>query len=229
MQARSRWLSWSATVRRARWRWCCPCCGSGAARSGPSNSPTCACPTIWRRSAVPQVFSELLKDERACAEIRRLVRPFDLLRMTKLPRRTASDREPPRRAPPRRDGDERLRDRSRRPVRAMACQRAGSLLSEGARQEISPAPEEGGIEFSCCDDSASDLRGDGRDEAISRPALSGPGRRRSAPAPRVLRLLFRRGGPRSRLLCPALCHEDGRQRDRRRARTVPSAAASSSS
>ncbi len=33
----------------------------------------------------PQVFSELLKDEGACAEIRYLVRPFDLLRMTKLP------------------------------------------------------------------------------------------------------------------------------------------------
>ena len=33
----------------------------------------------------PQVFSELLKDESACAEIRCLVRPFDLLRMTKLP------------------------------------------------------------------------------------------------------------------------------------------------
>jgi CelD/BcsL family acetyltransferase involved in cellulose biosynthesis len=33
----------------------------------------------------PHVFSELLKDESACAEIRYLVRPFDLLRMTKLP------------------------------------------------------------------------------------------------------------------------------------------------
>ena len=33
----------------------------------------------------PQVFSELLKDESASAEIRYLVRPFDLLRMTKLP------------------------------------------------------------------------------------------------------------------------------------------------
>src|SRR3954463_10702417 len=33
----------------------------------------------------PHVFSELLKDESACAEIRCLVRPFDLLRMTKLP------------------------------------------------------------------------------------------------------------------------------------------------
>ncbi|MBR0971222.1 MULTISPECIES: GNAT family N-acetyltransferase [Bradyrhizobium] len=33
----------------------------------------------------PQVFSELLRDENACAEIRYLVRPFDLLRMTKLP------------------------------------------------------------------------------------------------------------------------------------------------
>jgi CelD/BcsL family acetyltransferase involved in cellulose biosynthesis len=33
----------------------------------------------------PQIFSELLKDESACAEIRCLVRPFDLLRMTKLP------------------------------------------------------------------------------------------------------------------------------------------------
>ena len=33
----------------------------------------------------PQVFSELLKDESACAEIRCLIRPFDLLRMTKLP------------------------------------------------------------------------------------------------------------------------------------------------
>lgn len=33
----------------------------------------------------PKVFSELLKDTEACAEIRHLVRPFDLLRMTKLP------------------------------------------------------------------------------------------------------------------------------------------------
>ena len=33
----------------------------------------------------PQTFSELLKDESACAELRCLVRPFDLLRMTKLP------------------------------------------------------------------------------------------------------------------------------------------------
>jgi CelD/BcsL family acetyltransferase involved in cellulose biosynthesis len=33
----------------------------------------------------PQVFAELLKDEGACAELRCLVRPFDLLRMTKLP------------------------------------------------------------------------------------------------------------------------------------------------
>jgi len=31
------------------------------------------------------VFSDLLQDETACREIRRLVRPFDLLRMTKLP------------------------------------------------------------------------------------------------------------------------------------------------
>ncbi|MCP3369440.1 GNAT family N-acetyltransferase [Bradyrhizobium cajani] len=33
----------------------------------------------------PEVFSQLLADGSACAEIRRLVRPFDLLRMTKLP------------------------------------------------------------------------------------------------------------------------------------------------
>jgi CelD/BcsL family acetyltransferase involved in cellulose biosynthesis len=33
----------------------------------------------------PQVFSQLIADASACAEIRRLVRPFDLLRMTKLP------------------------------------------------------------------------------------------------------------------------------------------------
>ncbi|MGY8637430.1 GNAT family N-acetyltransferase [Bradyrhizobium sp. 14AA] len=33
----------------------------------------------------PKVFSELVADQSACAEIRRLVRPFDLLRMTKLP------------------------------------------------------------------------------------------------------------------------------------------------
>jgi len=33
----------------------------------------------------PEVFSELLRDADACAEIRHLVRPFDLLRMTKLP------------------------------------------------------------------------------------------------------------------------------------------------
>jgi CelD/BcsL family acetyltransferase involved in cellulose biosynthesis len=32
-----------------------------------------------------KVFSDLLQDETACREIRRLVRPFDLLRMTKLP------------------------------------------------------------------------------------------------------------------------------------------------
>ncbi|MBR0853131.1 GNAT family N-acetyltransferase [Bradyrhizobium liaoningense] len=33
----------------------------------------------------PEVFSQLLADESACADIRRLVRPFDLLRITKLP------------------------------------------------------------------------------------------------------------------------------------------------
>jgi len=33
----------------------------------------------------PDVFARLLDDADACAEIRRLVRPFDLLRMTKLP------------------------------------------------------------------------------------------------------------------------------------------------
>lgn len=33
----------------------------------------------------PDVFSQLLDDAGACAEIRRLVRPFDLFRMTKLP------------------------------------------------------------------------------------------------------------------------------------------------
>lgn len=33
----------------------------------------------------PEVFASLLEDEGACAEIRRLVRPFGLLRMTKLP------------------------------------------------------------------------------------------------------------------------------------------------
>src|SRR3569833_4095887 len=33
----------------------------------------------------PDVFSQLLGDAAACAEVRRLVRPFDLLRMTKLP------------------------------------------------------------------------------------------------------------------------------------------------
>lgn len=33
----------------------------------------------------PEAFASLLEDEGACAEIRRLVRPFDLLRMTKLP------------------------------------------------------------------------------------------------------------------------------------------------
>jgi CelD/BcsL family acetyltransferase involved in cellulose biosynthesis len=33
----------------------------------------------------PEVFSELLRDVDACAEIRHLVHPFDLLRMTKLP------------------------------------------------------------------------------------------------------------------------------------------------
>lgn len=33
----------------------------------------------------PETFADLLEDEAACAEIRRLVRPFDLLRMTKLP------------------------------------------------------------------------------------------------------------------------------------------------
>ncbi|MFB9263808.1 GNAT family N-acetyltransferase [Bradyrhizobium erythrophlei] len=31
------------------------------------------------------VFSDLLRDERACRDIRRLIRPFDLLRMNKLP------------------------------------------------------------------------------------------------------------------------------------------------
>lgn len=33
----------------------------------------------------PEVFSELLEDKSACAELQRLLRPFDLLRMTKLP------------------------------------------------------------------------------------------------------------------------------------------------
>lgn len=33
----------------------------------------------------PKAFSQLLEDADACAEVRRLIRPFDLLRMTKLP------------------------------------------------------------------------------------------------------------------------------------------------
>ena len=33
----------------------------------------------------PEVFSRLIEDENACAELRRLLRPFDLLRMAKLP------------------------------------------------------------------------------------------------------------------------------------------------
>ncbi|MBR1126700.1 GNAT family N-acetyltransferase [Bradyrhizobium iriomotense] len=105
----------------------------------------------------PQVFSELLRDADACAEIRHLVRPFDLLRMTKLP-----------------DGRlpiESLLDAPRRVAmdsNAYATvlvapfeQWRASAMDRSYQKELAKKyrqlQKKGALSFSCCDDSASVL------------------------------------------------------------------------
>ncbi|MGX1321552.1 CelD/BcsL family acetyltransferase involved in cellulose biosynthesis [Bradyrhizobium sp. USDA 377] len=105
----------------------------------------------------PQVFAELLRNTDACAEIRHIVRPFDLLRMTKLP-----------------DGRlpiESLLDAPRRVAmdsNAYATvlvapfeQWRASAMDRSYQKELAKKyrqlQKKGALTFSCCDDSASIL------------------------------------------------------------------------
>ena len=105
----------------------------------------------------PDVFSQLLADSGACAEIQRLVRPFDLLRMTKLP-----DARLP---------IETLLAASRREsmdTHAYATvldapfeQWRASAIDRSYQKELAKKyrqlQKKGALSFSCCDDSASVL------------------------------------------------------------------------
>lgn len=105
----------------------------------------------------PKVFSQLLADESACAEIRCLIGPFDLLRMTKLP-----------------DGRlpiENLLDAPRRvamDTNAYATvlvapfdQWRASAMDRSYQKELAKKyrqlQKKGALSFSCCNDSASVL------------------------------------------------------------------------
>ncbi|OAF14928.1 cellulose biosynthesis protein CelD [Bradyrhizobium centrolobii] len=105
----------------------------------------------------PKVFSDLLDDESACEEIRRLVRPFDLLRMTKLP----DGRLPvenllgaPRRASMDTNAYSTVLVAPFEQWRASALDRSYQKeLAKKYRQ----LRKKGTLSFSCCDDSASVL------------------------------------------------------------------------
>jgi len=105
----------------------------------------------------PEVFSSLLEDEAACDEIRRLVRPFDLLRMTKLP-----------------DGRLPIESLLGAPRRVSMDTNAyatvlvapfeqwrASTLDRSYQKELAKKhrqlQKKGALSFSCCDDSASIL------------------------------------------------------------------------
>jgi CelD/BcsL family acetyltransferase involved in cellulose biosynthesis len=103
----------------------------------------------------PEVFSELTHDADACAEIRHLVRPFDLLRMTKLP-----------------DGRLPIENLLAAPRRVAMDTNAyatvlvapfeqwrASALDRSYQKELAKKyrqlRKKGAMSFSCCDDSAS--------------------------------------------------------------------------
>jgi CelD/BcsL family acetyltransferase involved in cellulose biosynthesis len=105
----------------------------------------------------PEVFSELLRDVDACAEIRHLVHPFDLLRMTKLP-----------------DGRLPIEDLLAAPRRVAMDTNAyatvlvapfeqwrASALDRSYQKELAKKyrqlQKKGVLSFSCCDDSVSVL------------------------------------------------------------------------
>ncbi|MBR0710620.1 GNAT family N-acetyltransferase [Bradyrhizobium liaoningense] len=105
----------------------------------------------------PQVFAELLGDADACAEIRHLVRPFDLLRMTKLP-----------------DGRLPIENLLGTPRRVAMDSNAyatvlvapfeqwrASAMDRSYQKELAKKyrqlQKKGALSFSCCDDSASIL------------------------------------------------------------------------
>ncbi|WP_027551216.1 GNAT family N-acetyltransferase [Bradyrhizobium sp. Cp5.3] len=105
----------------------------------------------------PDVFSQLIEDETACREIRRLIRPFDLLRMTKLP-----------------DGRLPIENLLAAPRRVSMDTNAyatvlvapfeqwrASALDRSYQKELAKKyrqlQKKGALSFSCCDDSASVL------------------------------------------------------------------------
>ncbi|OAF18641.1 GNAT family N-acetyltransferase [Bradyrhizobium neotropicale] len=105
----------------------------------------------------PDVFSQLIEDETACREIRRLIRPFDLLRMTKLP-----DRRLPIEnllAAPRRVSMD--TNAYATVLVAPFEQWRASALDRSYQKELAKKyrqlQKKGALSFSCCDDSASVL------------------------------------------------------------------------
>jgi CelD/BcsL family acetyltransferase involved in cellulose biosynthesis len=105
----------------------------------------------------PKVFSELIEDESACAEIQCLVRPFDLLRMTKLP----DGRLPIENllAAPRRVAME--TNAYATVLVAPFEQWRASAMDRSYQKELAKKyrqlQKKGALSFSCCDDSASVL------------------------------------------------------------------------
>ncbi|MGY4374490.1 CelD/BcsL family acetyltransferase involved in cellulose biosynthesis [Bradyrhizobium sp. i1.3.6] len=138
----------------------------------------------------PEVFSSLLEDEAACAEIRRLARPFDLLRLTKLP----DGRLPiesllgaPRRVSMETNAYATVLVAPFEQWRASALDRSYQKeLAKKYRQ----LQKKGALSFSCCDDSASISEAMDAMKQYRGPRFHAPGRRRPAPAPRILQLLF---------------------------------------
>ncbi|UWU74078.1 GNAT family N-acetyltransferase [Bradyrhizobium huanghuaihaiense] len=105
----------------------------------------------------PQVFAELLRDADACAEIGHLVRPFDLLRMTKLPDGRLpieSLLDAPRRVAMDSNAYATVLVAPFEQWRASAMDRSYQKeLAKKSRQ----LQKKGALSFSCCDDSASIL------------------------------------------------------------------------
>lgn len=104
-----------------------------------------------------KIFSELLEDESVCAEIRRLVRPFDLFRMTKLPDRRLPIENllaAPRRVAMETNSYATVLVAPFEQWRASAMAR--SYRSELARK-YRQLQKKGTLSFSCCDDGASVL------------------------------------------------------------------------
>ncbi|OPY98251.1 cellulose biosynthesis protein CelD [Bradyrhizobium sacchari] len=105
----------------------------------------------------PQMFAELLRDMDACAEIQHLVRPFDLLRMTKLPDGRLpieSLLDAPRRATMGTNAYATVLAAPFEQWRASAMDRSYQKeLAKKYRQ----LQKKGALSFSCCDDGASVL------------------------------------------------------------------------